>query len=243
MERCEIAALLNPLLPEPLDEGQLQLVQAYVGLLMRWNTKTNLTAIRNEKHIVLRHFGESLFAASLLLPRNSSAHVIDVGSGAGFPGLPLKIHAPAIVLTLIESQNKKATFLREVARTLRLPDVTVFQARAEQFTGPADLVMLRAVEHFADILPTAARLVRRAHRNEGVAISTIGENEAIEALESGPSGERAQVTEAPGRLALLIGKGQVEIAHELLPSFAWESPVPLPGSAARVVLVGRPISA
>ena len=83
----------------------------------------------------------------------------DVGSGAGFPGLPLKLWAPHISLTLIESNQKKATFLREVTRALKLTDVLIQTARAETLTGVAfDLVTLRAVERFESILSLAARL-------------------------------------------------------------------------------------
>ena len=86
--------------------------------------------------------------------------VIDVGSGAGFPGLPLKIWSPEIALTLIESSHKKATFLREVCRALTLTNVNVFPGRAEDHPpGQADVVSLRAVERFDSVLPVAASLV------------------------------------------------------------------------------------
>jgi 16S rRNA (guanine527-N7)-methyltransferase len=83
----------------------------------------------------------------------------DIGSGAGFPGLPFKLWAPYISLTLIESNHKKATFLREVVRALALTNVNVRNARAETLSETFDLVTLRAVEDFASILPTAAALV------------------------------------------------------------------------------------
>lgn len=145
-------------------EHQLAQLRAYLDLLVRWNAKTNLTAVRDPQEIVTRHFGESLFAAAHLLPSDSTATVADLGSGAGFPGLPLKIHAPAVALTLIESQNKKATFLKEVARHLALGNVNVNSARAETISLQADLVTLRAVEKFADVLPVAARMVAPAGR-------------------------------------------------------------------------------
>ena len=85
--------------------------------------------------------------------------VIDLGSGAGFPGLPLKIYAPATALTLIESNQKKAAFLKEVARSLTLTNVNVFAGRAEGFSSTADLVTLRAVERYERVLEAAARLV------------------------------------------------------------------------------------
>ena len=86
--------------------------------------------------------------------------VADLGSGAGFPGLPIKLHAPHIRLTLIESNLKKATFLREVIRALKLANAEVFNGRAADFpAASADLVTLRAVERFEDALPGAARLL------------------------------------------------------------------------------------
>jgi 16S rRNA (guanine(527)-N(7))-methyltransferase RsmG len=93
-------------------------------------------------------------------PKPSALHVLDIGSGAGFPALPLKIWVPQIHLTLIESNHKKATFLREVSRTLTLTDINVITDRAEvasknQDVPRAQVVTLRAVEHFETILPQA----------------------------------------------------------------------------------------
>jgi 16S rRNA (guanine527-N7)-methyltransferase len=93
--------------------------------------------------------------------------VLDIGSGAGFPGLPMKLWAPAISLRLVESNHKKATFLREVVRTLTLTDVNVITDRAETLTDTipaADVVTLRAVERFDAILPVAAHLVSPSGR-------------------------------------------------------------------------------
>jgi 16S rRNA (guanine527-N7)-methyltransferase len=94
-----------------------------------------------------------------LLAVAASLRAIDLGSGAGFPGLPLKIFAPALALTLIESSQKKAAFLKEVVRALALTDVDVFAGRAEDFPSTADLVTLRAVERYERALDVAARLV------------------------------------------------------------------------------------
>ena len=86
----------------------------------------------------------------------------DVGSGAGFPGIPIKLFAPELALVLIESQNKKATFLREAIRTLGLENAQVFCGRAEQWGKTAGLVTLRAVEQFERALPAVAKLVAAA---------------------------------------------------------------------------------
>ena len=158
-----IAALLAPYLGDGrLSDAQLAQLEAYLDLLLRWNARTNLTAVREPENIVSRHFGESLFAARQLFSGHrplTTGHCSDLGSGAGFPGLPLKIWAPAIHLTLIESQNKKATFLREVVRALQLKDVDVFAGRGEELDRKFELVTLRAVEHFESALDTAVGLL------------------------------------------------------------------------------------
>jgi 16S rRNA (guanine527-N7)-methyltransferase len=154
-----IAELLTPF-QVGLDETRLHQISIYIDLLLRWNVRINLTAIRDPEEIVIRHFGESFFAAKHLFPRSVNAHLIDVGSGPGFPGLPIKLWNPSLNVTLIESNQKKTTFLREVIRALTLTDINVFPARAETHpTATADVVTLRAVEHFDKILPTAIKLL------------------------------------------------------------------------------------
>jgi 16S rRNA (guanine527-N7)-methyltransferase len=170
--------------PRLLSPFQLQCISTYIDILVRWNARINLTSIRDPEEIVTRHFGESLFAACHLFPTASSVpalseasvpavvgdfarpRVADLGSGAGLPGLPIKLWAPRIALTLIESNQKKATFLREVTRALILTDVNVHSDRAETLATQSrfELVTLRAVERFAVVLPIAARLVAPAGR-------------------------------------------------------------------------------
>jgi 16S rRNA (guanine527-N7)-methyltransferase len=164
METARIAELLAPFsggeTPAP---RLLEALQRYLDLLLRWNERVNLTAVRDPAKIVTRHFGESLFAARVLLRGGRrgevAATLVDVGSGAGFPGLPMKLFAPQIELTLIEAHNKKAVFLREVVRSLGLDRAEVFCDRAEHWAKTADLVTLRAVEQFERALPVAAKLV------------------------------------------------------------------------------------
>lgn len=163
MESTRIAELLRPFAGRVESSTDLQQqLGLYLDLLLKWNARINLTAVRDPEQIVTRHFGESLFGARVLLGDCDRAQapitVADVGSGAGFPGLPLKLWTPQIHLTLIESQNKKATFLREVIRALKL-DAEVFSGRAEDWAKTADLVTLRAVEKFEHVLPVAASLV------------------------------------------------------------------------------------
>ena len=293
MTPARIAALLEPFLNHALSDTQLNQISTYIDLLLRWNARMNLTAIRDPESIVTRHFGESLIAAQTLFPpanrtppspafvaadassfhagagspdmrarsrtasippagpsrevptpdqstptveaarapadqspeatraatpASGSTHpdrplaehqthtpldLLDLGSGAGFPGVPIKLWAPQLRSTLLESQNKKVAFLREVIRSLTLTNIDVAPARAETFPRASALVTLRAVESFESILPIAVRLV------------------------------------APhGRLALLIGQSQIERAQALSPTLSWSPPLPIPQSASRVLLLG-----
>ncbi len=160
MDTNRISELLAPFLgEEKLAETQLSLISAYIDVLLKWNARMNLTAVRSPEEIVQRHFGESLFAARHLVPKDSTISMADVGSGAGFPGIPMKIYAPGLQSTLIESHGKKATFLREVCRAMILTNINVFSGRAEDWKQTAELVTLRAVEKFERVLPVAESLV------------------------------------------------------------------------------------
>jgi len=160
LEPRQISEMLLPYLDgHPLSAEQIAYLSTYIDIMLKWNRVINLTAIRQPEQVVRRHFGESLFAARHLLAPDASEDVIDIGSGAGFPGVVLKIFAPAIRLTLIESHGKKATFLRELSRTLRFSGVQVVQERAERLQDRAALITFRAVEKFESILGTAASLV------------------------------------------------------------------------------------
>jgi 16S rRNA (guanine527-N7)-methyltransferase len=162
MDAVRIAELLKPFIDgAELPPLLLEQLRSYLDLLLRWNSRINLTAVRDPEQMVTRHFGESLFAARVLMAGVSarSANLADVGSGAGFPGIPIKLFAPEIGLTLIESHSKKATFLREVGRALHLEGAEVFGGRAEEWGKTADLVTMRAVEKFERALPVAAKLV------------------------------------------------------------------------------------
>ena len=143
LSQAEIGRLLEPYYPAPSDEllGQLS---DYLDLLVKWNQRTNLSAIRDPQEMVSRHFGESLFAARHL---PAGRTLLDLGSGAGFPGLPIALARPELSVTLAESQNKKASFLREVVRTLMVP-VDVWGGRAEDMPAERqfDLITLRAVD-------------------------------------------------------------------------------------------------
>jgi 16S rRNA (guanine527-N7)-methyltransferase len=113
-----------------LKTSQLKALEQYENLLLEWNQRVNLTAIRQPEEIRSKHFLDSL--SCLLVMRDlPPGRVVDVGTGAGFPGLPLKIVCPKIKLTLLESVRKKADFCRHVSETLNLDGVEIVQDRAE----------------------------------------------------------------------------------------------------------------
>jgi 16S rRNA (guanine527-N7)-methyltransferase len=190
MDRTSLSALLAPYLPaEEMDERLLSTVQMHLELLLRWNQRMNLTGLRTPEEIVARHFGESLFAARQLLPRQATISVFDLGSGAGFPGLPLKYWSPGIQLKLIEGHGKKATFLREVVRAVGLTGITVLDQRGEQVAEQAELVTMRAVEKFDSALPVAARLVAPGGRLGLL----IGQEQSEHAMNLLPEGEHSSI--------------------------------------------------
>ena len=206
MDTVTIARLLEPFIS--LDEHSLRLTSTYIDLLVKWNARINLTAVRDPEEMVTRHFGESFFAARIFAAHGAARQLVDVGSGAGFPGLPLAMLLPAARVTLIEANGKKVTFLREVIRALDLKNVSVFAGRAEDYSMKADLVTLRAVERFAEVLPTAVGLLDQGLLGPG------------------------------SRIALMIGASQADTARSLGAALEWEPPVAIPGGHSRLLLIG-----
>jgi 16S rRNA (guanine527-N7)-methyltransferase len=140
-----------------VSDQQVVQIQQYIRLLLAWNEKVNLTAIRDPLEILYRHFCESMYAA-VVVPLEK-CRLADVGSGGGFPGLPLKILRPAMDVFLVESNAKKGTFLAEVARNLSLKGVRVLVSRYEELEkelAPLDVVCSRAVGDFRAFLDWAA---------------------------------------------------------------------------------------
>jgi len=140
-----------------LSEEQVTYIQRYTRILQLWNEKLNLTAIKDPLEILHRHFCESMYAA-VAVPINSG-RLADIGSGPGFPGLPLKILRPELQLVLVESNIKKGTFLAEVIRELGLLNARVLISRYEELgeeLAPLDFVCSRAVGEFGPFLDWAA---------------------------------------------------------------------------------------
>ena len=140
-----------------LNEQQVTCIQQYIRILRHWNEKLNLTAIRDPLEILYRHFCESMFAAVAVPVENG--RLADIGSGPGFPGIPLKILRPELELFLVESNIKKGTFLAEVIRELGLGNTHVLINRYEELgeeLAPLDFVCSRALGEFGSFLEWAA---------------------------------------------------------------------------------------
>ena len=154
---------LNQLLTQsghpPLTPETAEKFSAYLTLLQKWNARTNLTAIRDEEGILSRHFLESILCAQAL-PKSVQT-LLDFGSGAGFPGIPIALIRKDVTVTLAESQNKKAAFLREALRTLNLK-ARVHNGRAETLKQNYDCITLRAVDKMHQAIPAALQLLAPA---------------------------------------------------------------------------------
>jgi 16S rRNA (guanine527-N7)-methyltransferase len=140
-----------------LTDAQAGALESHYDLLARWNRTLNLTTIRDLPEVIERHYCESIFLAAHLPA--GPLRIADVGSGAGFPGLPLAIYRPECSVTLIESHQRKAVFLKEAARGLS--NVRVLARRAEQVDEEFDLAISRAVS-YRDVIPSLKTLAPAA---------------------------------------------------------------------------------
>jgi 16S rRNA (guanine527-N7)-methyltransferase len=205
LREANVRDLLAPFGLE-LTSDQLQQLLVYLDLLLRWNRRINLTAVRSPEECVTRHFAESLYVVRWVELRGS---LLDIGSGAGFPGLALKLAASSLQEVLLEPSAKKRAFLKEVARACRMEDIEVRGDRLEGFAltsqaGAFGTVTCRAVGHLDELLPLAERC-----------------------LEPG------------GRLCLWLGAAGWSGLATPLPSISWRAPIPVPHSRRRAILIGR----
>jgi 16S rRNA (guanine527-N7)-methyltransferase len=191
----------------PLTSHQLAQFAYYEALLLEWNERMNLTAVRHPAEIRVRHFLDSLSCARMMGDLDDRS-LIDVGTGAGFPGLPLKILFPQLELTLVESVSKKAQFLQAVIDALALDNVTVLAERAEllgqqpQHRQQYDWAVARAVAELRVLVEYLLPLCRvggkmLAQKGAGVHEEIESAAEAIRLL-GGTTPELGQVT-LPGR--------------------------------------------
>jgi len=160
MGEVSFAEELNELLIQAgLEQAGADLakgMEAYLELLIRWNARTNLTAVRDRSGILSRHFIECMACARILPPDIGT--LLDFGSGAGLPGIPIALCRPEMVVTLAESQGKKAAFLREAVRTIGFV-ASVHSGRAELISARFDCVILRAVDKMPQAIKAATGLV------------------------------------------------------------------------------------
>ena len=194
LDETRLRQLLEPFGLD-LSSAQAEQILAYLRLLLRWNQKINLTAIRGPEECVTRHFGESLFIARHVELRGK---LLDIGSGAGFPGLALKIAFPQIAVTLLEPVAKKRAFLKEAARTCGFGPVDVRGERLEDLLRATpglefDFATLRAVGNLDVLVPLAAQCLRPG-----------------------------------GSLLLWLTRGQAAAPARIESSLTWQDPLPIP---------------
>jgi 16S rRNA (guanine527-N7)-methyltransferase len=172
---AHIAEALKPYYPAPVSAHFCHQVRTYIELLLRWNRRISLTTVTDPSQILRFHFGESLFAIDQVPIRYG--RLADVGSGAGFPAVPIRMALGGLQVTLIESNRKKAAFLSEVVRELKLANVEVNSRRMEDVTThePArDFVTVRAVLIDDSVLAWASRVLNR----DGKAVLWLGQEDS-----------------------------------------------------------------
>ena len=195
-----------------LSETTFRLLVDHYTLLERWNQKINLTAVQDPHEVAVRHYGESLFLHQHLPALES---VADIGSGAGFPGIPVGIVRPAAQVFLIESVSKKVAFLSEASRLLA--NVSVVPKRLSEWGGSADWAVMRAVAP-ADVLGDLAKRVKQ--------IAILGTSKPPESLDVPVCYQLQDVLSPTERY-------QPPVAH-----FKWQSVAELPWGEKRRIWIG-----
>ena len=171
-----------------LSKEQISKFEKYLDLLLEWNEKFNLTAITDKDEIEEKHFYDSIAVIKFFDLKNKS--LLDVGSGAGFPGIPLAIVEPTCKITLLESNGKRITFLKEVVKELDLTNVEIIQGRAEELGAREkyDVVTARAVKELNILLELCFYLVKVngffvAYKSSGVDEEISNAKKAFKALQ------------------------------------------------------------
>src|SRR5271156_4754662 len=150
-------------------------IRAYIPLLLRWNRRVSLTTVTDPLQILRFHFGESMFASRVIADRNG--RLADVGSGAGFPGVPLKLLIPTLDIVLIEPNAKKAAFLAEVVRELRLEGVEIYRGHFDSLTAASgfDYLTARALGMHGEFVQWSSTVISVG----GSLILWLGEQDAV----------------------------------------------------------------
>jgi 16S rRNA (guanine527-N7)-methyltransferase len=187
-----------------LPPEQLSGFVRYLALIQHWNAHINLTAVRDEEGILSRHFVECIGCARALPA--GIVTLLDFGSGAGFPGIPIALCRPEIQVTLAESQGKKAAFLSEAVRMLELSS-RVYAGRAESLGGIFDAVILRAVDKMAEAVGVAASLVKAGG---WLCLMTTEEDLSHLQNEAGPGFTWHNSAHLPGSDRRLVAFGAME---------------------------------
>lgn len=205
LNHSKLAQLLAPFEVD-LSAHQAGQLIAYLDVLLRWNQKINLTAVRSAEECVTRHFGESIYLIRCL---DLKGRLLDVGSGAGFPGLALKIACPDLSITLLEPVAKKRAFLKEVARVCSMDSVEVHGERLADFVISApelrfETVTARAVGGLDRLVPDAMKCL---------------------ALD--------------GRLCLWLTRSQIPDLVRIPSHLHWDEAIPVPLGRERVILLGK----
>jgi 16S rRNA (guanine527-N7)-methyltransferase len=203
-----VSALLTPFGIE-LTASQVDQVTTYLDLLMRWNRRINLTSIRDVDECITRHFGESLL---LLRWLTLEGRHLDIGSGAGFPGLALKIAFPLLAVTLLEPVGKRRAFLKEVVRTCEMKSVDVRPERLEEF------VKVGAVTSF-DSASSRAVGGLRTLISGAVALLKVG-----------------------GKLCLWLTREKSDDVFSVSKALVWDTALQIPGSRQRLIHEGTRVS-
>lgn len=150
-----------------LDEHQMQQFERYLELLVEWNEKINLTAITEKEEVYLKHFYDSISLAFHVVDFDPNSRICDVGAGAGFPSIPLKIAFPGLKVTIVDSLNKRIQFLNLLMAELGLSEVACYHDRAETFgrrpdiRGSFDIVTARAVARMSVLSELCLPLVKK----------------------------------------------------------------------------------